>query len=119
LIYHFMLALEFRVGVLAGKRIQLRLRGFVPKGPSRPGATHNFTQPPHGEEHAGLSAFALHDGVVYHTYPCFARGLEAFNTAYHLLDRAPYGRGEDGLSPPHAWLRRHDQYDDAVGAASR
>ena len=38
LIYHFMFALEFRVGVLAGKRIQLRLRGFVPKGPSRPGS---------------------------------------------------------------------------------
>ena len=27
------------------------------------------------EEHAGLSAFALENGIVYHTYSCYARGL--------------------------------------------
>lgn len=44
---------------------------------------------PHDVEHAGLSAFALEDGLVYHTYSCYSRGLEAFNSAYQLLDRAP------------------------------
>jgi predicted dithiol-disulfide oxidoreductase (DUF899 family) len=38
------------------------------------------------EEHAGLSAFAAEIGIVYHTYSCCARGSEAFNIAYQLLD---------------------------------
>jgi predicted dithiol-disulfide oxidoreductase (DUF899 family) len=31
-------------------------------------------------------------------------------SAYQLLDRAPRGRDEDGLSYPMAWVRRHDEY---------
>jgi predicted dithiol-disulfide oxidoreductase (DUF899 family) len=71
---------------------------------------HNFTQSPQGAEHAGLSAFALDGGVVYHTYSCYARGLEAFNAGYGLLDRAPRGRDEDAFPFPSGWLRRHDDY---------
>jgi len=82
------------------------------------GAKYNFTVEPHGEEHPGLSAFALQDGVVYHTYSCYARGLEAFNGAYQLLDRAPNGRDEDDLPVPPAWIRRHDEYDDSLALAS-
>ena len=53
-------------------------------------AVYNFKTPwGIAEEHAGLSAFALEDGLVYHTYSCCARGLEAFNVTYQLLDRAP------------------------------
>jgi predicted dithiol-disulfide oxidoreductase (DUF899 family) len=63
------------------------------------------------EEHAGLSAFALEDGLVYHTYSCYARGLEAFNVTYQLLDRASHGRNEEQLAAPRTWLRRRDQYD--------
>jgi predicted dithiol-disulfide oxidoreductase (DUF899 family) len=77
------------------------------------GAKHNFTQEPSGEEHAGMSAFALDDGTVYHTYSCYARGLEAFNSGYQLLDRAPKGRDEDGLPFNIAWLRRRDEYETA------
>jgi len=62
------------------------------------------------QEHAGLSAFALEGGTVYHTYSCYTRGLEAFNTAYQLLDRAPKGRDEDRFPVPYAWVRRRDQY---------
>jgi predicted dithiol-disulfide oxidoreductase (DUF899 family) len=76
-------------------------------------AKHNFTQDPSGEEHAGMSAFALDDRTVYHTYSCYARGLEAFNTGYQLLDRAPQGRDENGLPFNIAWLRRRDEYDTA------
>jgi predicted dithiol-disulfide oxidoreductase (DUF899 family) len=50
---------------------------------------------------------------VYHTYSCYARGLEAFNSGYQLLDRAPRGRDEDTLPARIAWLRRHDQYETA------
>jgi predicted dithiol-disulfide oxidoreductase (DUF899 family) len=62
------------------------------------------------EEHGGLSAFALEDGVVYHTYSCYARGLEAFNATYKLLDRVPRGRDEDKLRYSQAWLHRRDEY---------
>ena len=62
------------------------------------------------EGHEGLSAFALEDGVVYHTYSCHLRGVEEFNVTYQLLDRVPRGRDEDKLPYPQAWIRRRDQY---------
>jgi predicted dithiol-disulfide oxidoreductase (DUF899 family) len=57
-------------------------------------------------EREGMSAFALEDGVVYHTYSAYARGVDAVWGMYPWLDRAPKGRNEKGL-----WLRRHDEYD--------
>ena len=80
--------------------------------------SYNFTKRPFGAENPGLSAFALEDGVVYRTYSCYARGLDAFNTANQLLDRAPRGRDEESLPLPFMWIRRHDQYDDAVGGVT-
>lgn len=56
-------------------------------------------------ERPGLSAFALEDGVVYHTYSTYARGLDALWGMYPWLDRAPKGRNETGI-----WWRRHDEY---------
>jgi len=46
----------------------------------------------HGMELHGLSAFAIDDGVVYHTYSCYDRGTDALNSTWQLLDRAPRGR---------------------------
>jgi predicted dithiol-disulfide oxidoreductase (DUF899 family) len=57
-------------------------------------------------ERPGMSAFALEDGVVYHTYSAFARGVDGIWGMYQWLDRAPKGRNETGI-----WLRRHDEYD--------
>jgi predicted dithiol-disulfide oxidoreductase (DUF899 family) len=79
---------------------------------------YNFTKRPFGAENPGLSAFALEDGGIYHTYSCYARGLDAFNCANQLLDRAPRGRDEELLPVPIMWLRRHDEYKDAASAAS-
>ena len=56
-------------------------------------------------ERPGMSAFVLEDGVVYHTYSTFARGLDGLWGMYQWLDRAPKGRNETGL-----WWRRHDEY---------
>jgi predicted dithiol-disulfide oxidoreductase (DUF899 family) len=56
----------------------------------------------------GLSAFALEDGVVYHTYSCYARGGEFVLGFYPFLDRAPRGRDEG--SPPENWIQRRDEY---------
>ena len=53
----------------------------------------------------GMSAFVLDDGVVYHTYSAYARGLDALWGAYQWLDRAPLGRNERDF-----WWRRHDEY---------
>jgi predicted dithiol-disulfide oxidoreductase (DUF899 family) len=57
-------------------------------------------------ERPGMSAFALEDGIVYHTYSTYARGLDGLWGMYQWLDRAPKGRNETGL-----WWRRHDEYD--------
>lgn len=53
----------------------------------------------------GMSAFVIEDGVVYHTYSAYARGLDALWGSYQWLDRAPKGRNEQGM-----WWRRHDEY---------
>ena len=43
-----------------------------------------------------MSAFALEDGVVYHTYSAYARGLDGLWGMYQWLDRAPGGGKERG-----------------------
>ncbi len=53
----------------------------------------------------GMSTFALEDGVVYHTYSTYARGLDGLWSMYQWLDRAPKGRNEAGF-----WVRHHDKY---------
>jgi predicted dithiol-disulfide oxidoreductase (DUF899 family) len=59
-----------------------------------------------------LTAFALEDGVVYKTYESIDRGLEVFDGAYHLIDRAPKGRQEDEYEYfPGEWWKRHDEYE--------
>jgi predicted dithiol-disulfide oxidoreductase (DUF899 family) len=57
-------------------------------------------------EGPGISAFALQDGIAYHTYSTYARGLDVLWGMWQWLDRAPLGRNETGH-----WWRRHDEYD--------
>ena len=58
------------------------------------------------KEGPGMSAFALEDGVVFHTYSTYGRGLDGLWGMYSWLDRAPLGRNESGM-----WWRRHDEYE--------
>ena len=53
-------------------------------------------------ERPGVSAFALEDGAVYHTYSAYARGVDGLWGMYQWLDRAPKGRNETGclVAPP-------------------
>ncbi|MFL5038991.1 MAG: DUF899 family protein, partial [Xanthobacteraceae bacterium] len=60
----------------------------------------------YSRDRPGLSAFTLEDGVVYHAYSTYARGVDGLWSMYQWLDRAPKGRNETGL-----WFRRHDEYD--------
>jgi predicted dithiol-disulfide oxidoreductase (DUF899 family) len=67
-------------------------------------------------EAPGMSAFALEEGVVYHTYSAYIRGLDSLWGVYQWLDRAPRGRNETvlvrgmGDLRGGVWLRRHDEY---------
>jgi predicted dithiol-disulfide oxidoreductase (DUF899 family) len=66
------------------------------------------------KEAPGMSAFALADGAVYHTYSAYARGLDGLWGAYQWLDRTPRGRNESAEHQP--W-RRRGEYDDAGSGA--
>jgi predicted dithiol-disulfide oxidoreductase (DUF899 family) len=62
-------------------------------------------------ERPGMSAFALEDGVVYHTYSAYARGVDGLWSMYQWLDRAPKGRNETSVLQTGLWFRRHDEYE--------
>jgi predicted dithiol-disulfide oxidoreductase (DUF899 family) len=80
------------------------------------GGTYNFAHQDHPPEEApGLSAFAIDEGAVFHTYSTYGRGLDPINPGYQLLDLAPRGRDEGGLEWSMAWLRRHDAYAEGAG----
>ena len=62
--------------------------------------------PTYRQQGPGMSAFVLDEGVVYHTYSAYERGVDGLWGMYQWLDRAPRGRNETGF-----WWRRHDEYD--------
>lgn len=78
----------------------------VPETVARFAATCGTDAPTYVRDKPGMSAFVLEDGVVYHTYSTYARGLDGLWGMYQWLDRAPKGRNETG-----AWWRRHDEYE--------
>jgi predicted dithiol-disulfide oxidoreductase (DUF899 family) len=84
-------------GIVAGK---------APEGEKAFAASTGTDVATYTRERPGMSAFVLEDGVVYHTYSAFARGLDGLWAMYQWLDRAPKGRNEEGL-----WFRRHDEYE--------
>jgi predicted dithiol-disulfide oxidoreductase (DUF899 family) len=87
-----------------GPESALRLRGD--EGPVAEMAAATGTDvATYTRERPGMSAFVLDDGVVYHTYSTYARGLDGLWGMYQWLDRAPKGRNETGI-----WWRRNDEY---------
>jgi predicted dithiol-disulfide oxidoreductase (DUF899 family) len=77
----------------------------------RNGAEYNFRHRDQvAPQREGMSAFALEDGVVYHTYSTYDRGTEQLMGTYRMLDLAPLGRNEEG---PASWWQRHDEYETA------
>jgi predicted dithiol-disulfide oxidoreductase (DUF899 family) len=68
------------------------------------------------EEAPGISVFYRDErGDIFHTYSCFARGLDMMNAAYHYLDLTPLGRHEEGLPYPMDWVRHRDRYQPGAG----
>jgi predicted dithiol-disulfide oxidoreductase (DUF899 family) len=78
----------------------------TPEGAAKGAAMTGTDLATYARERPGMSAFVLEDGVVYHTYSTYARGLDGLWGAYQWLDRAPKGRHETGY-----WWRLHDEYD--------
>lgn len=86
---------------------------FTPEERARGEVYYNYgMQPFQFEEAPGISVFYKDDaGDVFHTYSTYGRGVELMMGAYSLLDLAPKGRDEEGLSYGMEWLRHHDRYD--------
>ena len=90
---------------LAGKTVQ-EWQSPGNEGPVAQMAAMTGTDvPTYTRERPGMSTFVLEDGVVYHSYSTYARGLDGLWGMYQWLDRAPMGRNETGI-----WWRRHDEY---------
>src|SRR5713226_9108462 len=98
------------MGLVVGDRLQPQLpRDAYAR---QPGAEQERLQH-YASESPGISVFCKDPGdSVFHTYSCYARGLDMLNGAYHYLDLVPKGRDEAGLAYPQAWVRHHDKYDD-------
>src|SRR5271156_2705148 len=79
----------------------------TPGGAAKGAATTGTDASTYARERPGMSAFVLEDGVVYHTYSTYARGLDGLWGMYQWLDRAPRGRNEN----TGVWWLRHDEYD--------
>jgi predicted dithiol-disulfide oxidoreductase (DUF899 family) len=69
-------------------------------------ATCGTDAPTYTRDRPGMSAFVREDGVIYHTYSTYARGVDGLWGMYQWLDHAPKGRNETGV-----WWRRHDEYE--------
>jgi predicted dithiol-disulfide oxidoreductase (DUF899 family) len=96
---------DYEYNFRPGSPIARSASSDAPNGPGRGASmtgTDIFT---YVREKPGMSAFALEDGNVYHTYSAFARGLDGLWGAYQWLDRAPKGRNE-----PEYWWKRRDEY---------
>ena len=78
----------------------------TPEGAAKGAAMTGTDVATYARERPGMSAFVLADGVVYHTYSTYARGLDGLWGGYQWLDRAPKGRNEKGY-----WWHRHDEYN--------
>src|SRR5215470_15395218 len=86
--------------------LEIRPRGAAGEPPaSEFSASAGTDDATYSRERPGMSAFALEDGAVYHTYSTYARGLDGLWGMYQWLDRAPKGRNETGV-----WWQRHDEY---------
>jgi predicted dithiol-disulfide oxidoreductase (DUF899 family) len=87
---------------------------FTPEEVQSGTAFYNYSNRDVGDaDREGVSVFYKDEsGAVFHTYSCYARGIDMLNGAYHYLDLVPKGRDEDGLEFTQAWVRYHDRYTD-------
>jgi predicted dithiol-disulfide oxidoreductase (DUF899 family) len=97
---------EYNYRRAAARPVAERPPRATPEGAAKGAAITGTDVATYARERPGMSAFVLEDGVVYHTYSTYARGLDGLWGAYQWLDRAPKGRNETGY-----WWHLHDEYD--------
>jgi predicted dithiol-disulfide oxidoreductase (DUF899 family) len=87
---------------------------FTPEDVQKGTAFYNYSKGHRdATEREGVSVFYKDEGgAVFHTYSCYARGIDMMNTAYQYLDLVPKGRDENSLEFTQAWVRYHDRYKD-------
>jgi predicted dithiol-disulfide oxidoreductase (DUF899 family) len=98
---------NFTGGNVRSRQNDIDPNASVPKAAVKIAATTGTDWATYSREAPGMSAFALQNGSVYHTYSAYARGLDVLWNMYQWLDRAPLGRNETDL-----WFKRHDEYKD-------
>ena len=103
---------NYRKGGIGSKKDDIDLKATASEFSKKIAATAGTDWATFAREAPGMSAFALEDGVVYHTYSAYARGLDGLWGIYQWLDRTPKGRNESGL-----WMKRHDEYGPLPGGA--
>jgi predicted dithiol-disulfide oxidoreductase (DUF899 family) len=106
--YNYQRAAASRLRDGEGSRIRPRA---TPDGATKGAAMTGTEVSTYARERPGMSAFVLENGIVYHAYSTYARGLDGLWGMYQWLDRAPKGRNETGY-----WLRHRDKYDGSPGA---
>jgi predicted dithiol-disulfide oxidoreductase (DUF899 family) len=86
---------------------------FKPEDQQSGRAVYNYAPGLKGPaDREGISVFYKDpSGTIFHTYSCYARGIDMMNGTYQFLDLVPKGRDEDGLKSPQAWVRYHDRYE--------
>jgi predicted dithiol-disulfide oxidoreductase (DUF899 family) len=85
---------------------------FTPEALAQEAITYNYAPSSMKmSELPGISVFCKDEtGAIYHSYSCYARGLDMLNGAYHYLDLVPKGRDEAGLPHSMSWVKFRDQY---------
>ncbi len=85
---------------------------FTPQANQSGSAFYNFAIMDAGStDREGVSVFYKDkSGAVFHTYSCYARGIDMLNGTYQYLDLVPKGRDEAGLKSAQAWVQFHDKY---------
>ena len=96
---------NFSQGNISSRANDIDAKEAVPEGGAKIAASTGTDWRTYSREAPGMSAFALEDGVIYHTYSAHARGLDVLWSQYQWLDRVPKGRNETDF-----WIRRHDEY---------
>lgn len=96
---------NYRKGNVSSRKDEVDANEAAPEAGTKIAATTGTDWATYSREAPGMSAFALDEGAIYHTYSTFERGLDVLWGMYQWLDRAPLGRNESGI-----WFRRHDEY---------
>ena len=97
---------NYNKGNVSSKQSDINPTDTAPEEGKKIAASTGTDWATYTQEAPGMSAFVQNDGILYHTYSSYARGLDGLWGIYQWLDRAPLGRNENEF-----WMHRHDEYD--------